>query len=212
MTNRPPHARFFPWRYGMFLALLALCAPLAFVLPWHEAVMAGFDIAAAAFLVTVIPLLGADIATMRRLAERNDVNRQLMLLITGVVAIVILVAVGVAVSARGGPRAPVIALLLATLMLAWLFTNMVYAMHYAHIFYLRGSGGGDSGGIDFPATEEPRYWDFIYFAFTLGMTFQTSDVAIQTQLVRRIATFHCFAAFIFNLGIIAFTINVLGGG
>jgi uncharacterized membrane protein len=203
--------RIFPWRYGMFLALLALSAPLALWLPWHEAVMAGFDIAALAFLIAVVPLIDADPGTMRSNAERNDANREMMLLLTGIVGIVILIAVGVAVSTRGGPKPLAIALLLSTLALAWLFSNMVYALHYAHIFYVKNASGKDSGGIDFPATKEPRYWDFIYFAFTLGMTFQTSDVAMQTSAIRKIATFHCLAAFIFNLGIIAFTINVLGG-
>ncbi|WP_336957881.1 DUF1345 domain-containing protein [Sphingobium aquiterrae] len=196
----------------MFLALLALSLPLAFWLPWHEAMMAGFDIAALAFLVTVAPLISNDAGTMRRNAERNDANRELMLLLTGIVSVIILIAVGVAVSARGGPKPVEIALLLSTLALAWLFTNMVYALHYAHIFYVKGVTGKDSGGIAFPATREPRYWDFIYFAFTLGMTFQTSDVAIRTSAIRKIVTYHCLAAFVFNLGIIAFTINVLGGG
>jgi hypothetical protein len=29
---------------------------------------------------------------------------------------------------------------------------------------------------------------------------------------RRAVTVHCLAAFVFNLGVLAFTINVLGGG
>jgi uncharacterized membrane protein len=35
---------------------------------------------------------------------------------------------------------------------------------------------------------------------------------MTTTRVRVVAIFHCFAAFIFNLGILAFTINTLGGG
>ncbi|MEJ7935871.1 DUF1345 domain-containing protein [Sphingobium sp. AN558] len=207
-TARTP---IFPWRYGMFLALLASAAPLALLLPWHEAVMAGFDIAAIAFLVTVAPLIEADPDAMRRKAAANDANRGLMLLLTGIVSLVVLVAVGMAVAQHGGPDAASIALLLATLLLAWIFSNLVYAMHYAHIFYLAGKEGKDSGGIAFPDTDEPAYWDFLYFSFTLGMTFQTSDVDVTTMSVRRVVLFHCLAAFIFNLGVLAFTINVLGG-
>ena len=44
------------------------------------------------------------------------------------------------------------------------------------------------------------------------MTFQTSDVAIGDRMIRRVVTIHCLAAFVFNLGVLAFTINVLGGG
>lgn len=205
-------AKIFPWRYAMFLALLASIAPLLSILPWHEAVMAGFDVAAAAFLASVWPLIGSDARAMRRKAAENDVNRELMLLLTGIVCIVILVAVGVAVMQHGGATRGAIALVLATLALAWLFSNTVYAMHYAHIFYLADDAGKDCGGLDFPETDEPGYWDFLYFAFTLGMTFQTSDVAIKSTGIRKTVLLHCLAAFVFNLGVIAFTINVLGGG
>jgi len=205
-------APIFPWRYGMFLALLGAIAPLALWLPWHEAVMAGFDGAALAFVGAAVPLLDADPAEMRAKAAANDANRELMLLLTGIVSLVVLVAVGVAVSQHGGPNAAAVALLLGTLLIAWLFSNLVYAMHYAHIFYLRGTAGKDGGGLDFPDTKEPRYWDFLYFAFTLGMTFQTSDVSVTHMAMRRTVLFQCLAAFLFNLGILAFTINVLGGG
>ncbi|MEC3912640.1 DUF1345 domain-containing protein [Sphingobium sp. CR2-8] len=202
----------FPWRYGMFLALLGTIAPLALLLPWHEAVMAGFDLAALAFMASVAPLIDAAPATMRRNAQKNDANRGLMLLLTGIVSLVILIAVGVATSQHGGPDGPTIALLLATLLIAWLFSNLVYALHYAHIFYLSDQAGKDRGGLDFPDSDEPGYWDFLYFAFTLGMTFQTSDVSVTATAMRRTVLFQCLAAFLFNLGILAFTINVLGGG
>ena len=61
------------------------------------------------------------------------------------------------------------------------------------------------------AKDPPGYADFVYFSFTLGMTFQTSDVAITDAALRSVVTFHCLAAFVFNIGVLAFTINVLGG-
>jgi uncharacterized membrane protein len=195
----------------MFLALLTSVAPLALWLRWHEAVMAGFDVAALAFMASVAPLIDSVPDAMRRKAAANDANRELMLLVTGIVCLVILIAVGVAISQHGGPDAASVALLLATLLIAWLFSNLVYAMHYAHAYYLPDAHGKDGGGLDFPGSREPGYWDFLYFAFTLGMTFQTSDVDMTSTAMRRIALFHCFAAFLFNLGILAFTINVLGG-
>ena len=101
-------------------------------------------------------------------------------------------------------------LIVATLALAWLFSNTVYALHYAHLFYLVDGSGKDGGGIDIPACTEPDYWDFLYFSFTLGMTFQTSDVEISSRTVRRVVLGQCLAAFVFNIGVLAFTINVLG--
>ena len=201
----------FPWRYGMFLMLLATALPFGLVMPWHQALMAGFDCASLAFIAAAAPLIDTDPDSMRRNAQVNDVNRRLMLLITGIVSLVVLVAVGVAASQHGGPNAAVIALLLATLAIAWLFSNLVYAMHYAHLFYLADAQGSDIQGLEFPDTPEPGYSDFVYFAFTLGMTFQTSDVTVTSTPMRQVVTAHCLAAFLFNLGILAFTINVLGG-
>jgi uncharacterized membrane protein len=99
-------------------------------------------------------------------------------------------------------------MIIVTLILAWVFSNTVYAFHYAHLAYSKPDAG--CAGLDFPDTTEPNYWDFVYFAFTLGMTFQTSDVTISDQGIRKVVTVHCLAAFIFNIGVLAFTINVLG--
>jgi uncharacterized membrane protein len=84
-------------------------------------------------------------------------------------------------------------------------------LHYAHIYYVE-DGGKDSGGISIPGCDEPDYWDFVYFSFTLGMTFQTSDTQIESWRIRRISIGQCLAAFVFNIGVLAFSINVLGGG
>jgi uncharacterized membrane protein len=43
------------------------------------------------------------------------------------------------------------------------------------------------------------------------MTFQTSDTAVSSPRIRKVVTVHSFAAFVFNIGVLAFTINVLGG-
>lgn len=179
---------------------------------WARAAMIGFDAGAVIFLFSCIPLLGRETQAMRDAAERNDANRVLLLVVTGMVCSVILVAIAVELSQREAHEPMAIALIIATLLLAWLFSNMVYALHYAHLYYSpKPKNGGDCAGIDFPGDDEPDYWDFIYFAFTLGMTFQTSDVEISSRRIRRIVILHCFAAFIFNIGVLAFTINVLGG-
>lgn len=180
---------------------------------WRLGTMIGFDTAAVLFLLSTIPLFRrGNAASMRHAALHNDANRAGLLVITGIVMLVILVAVAAELSQRGAPKPLDVAVIIATLALAWAFSNMVYALHYAHIFYTAGKDRKDQGGIDFPGTNEPDYWDFTYFAFTLGMTFQTSDTDITSRGIRKIATLHSLAAFIFNIGILAFTINVIGGG
>lgn len=205
--------RIAPLRFVLFVVLSVVATGIAAAFAgWQHAILIGFDTGAAAFLLSLVPLFrNCEADDMRRQAIENDANRILLLAITAVVTLVILVAVALELAAKGKPSAAMIGLVVATLVLSWLFTNTVYALHYAHIFYLRSDEkNGDCGGIDIPETPEPDYWDFVYFAYTLGMTFQTSDCEIQTRHLRRVATFHSLIAFVFNIGVVAFTINVLG--
>jgi uncharacterized membrane protein len=100
-------------------------------------------------------------------------------------------------------------LVVATLTIAWLFGNMVCALHYAHMFYDPAPGGGDHAGLVFPGTERPDFQDFCYFASVLGMTFQVSDVQIVSSRIRRAATVHALVAFFFNIGVVALAVNVV---
>jgi uncharacterized membrane protein len=172
----------------------------------------GFDVAAIVFVLSLIPLLrerGA--AVIRRHADANDANRMLILVTTSLLMLVVLAAIaGELQGARGGDMVAA-GKLVVTLVLIWLFANSVYALHYAHDYYIPAPGGGDSKGIAFPGTDEPTYGDFAYFAFTLGMTFQTSDCDITSRRVRAVAVLHGLAAYVYSIGVIAFTINAIGG-
>ena len=200
-----------PWRFLTFLG--AFIAGLAMLIPWLGlgiGTMLAFDIASALFLALTAPLLGRQANDMRQYARDNDANRASLLGLSAVVSLVVLVSVASELHSGKG-NAITTALLIATLMLAWLFSNTVYALHYAHVYYFDDGTGVDSGGIEIPGCDEPDYWDFVYFSFTLGMTFQTSDSQITSWRIRRISIGHCLAAFVFNLGVLAFSINVIGG-
>lgn len=208
--------RLAPPRFIAFVALLpvglALWRAAQPAASWQESLTMGFDFAAIAFLLSLLPLLrNFSVTEMRRHADQNDANRSLILILSTLLVLVVLAAIsGELSAARGGDRLAMGKLLL-TLALAWLFANSVYALHYAHAFYFGSAGHGDHrGGIEFPGTKAPDYADFAYFAFTLGMTFQTSDVQITAPEVRRLVLVHGLVAFGFNIGVIAFTINALG--
>ncbi|ARS28656.1 DUF1345 domain-containing protein [Sphingomonas sp. KC8] len=203
--------RIAPARFLLF-ALLAIAGgtTAATFVEWRQAIMLAFDGAAILFLLSCLPLFRREADAMRASAEQNDANRAGLLAVTGAVMLVILVAIASELTLKQATQPGVAVLIVATLVIAWLFSNFVYTLHYAHMFYRQAAGGGDRGGIEFPHTHEPDYWDFTYFAFTLGMTFQTSDVVIADRAVRRVATAHTLAAFFFNIGVLAFTINVLG--
>ena len=179
---------------------------------WSRAAMGAFDLAATVTVIAWTSLLKRGEADqMRHASQANDANRGVLLGLTGLIMLVILVAV--AKELQGKNDAASVVLVVTTLVLSWLFSNTVYALHYAHLYYSEADeDGSDARGLDLPHCDEPDYWDFIYFSFTLGMTFQTSDVTITSRRLRRIVTGHCLAAFVFNLGVLAFTINSLGGG
>jgi len=205
--------RIAPPRFVAFvLVALAAAAWSVPALGWRLGVPLAFDAGAAVFLLSCLPLLGASAAKMRAAAIRNDANRPALLLLSAALAIVVLAAIAAELGQRGSPKPGVIALVIATLLLSWGFANSVYTLHYAHMFYTRGEDGKDVGGLSVPGTDEPDYRDFCYFAFTLGMTFQTSDVTLTSRAMRRVATGHCLIAFLFNLGVVAFSVNVLGSG
>jgi uncharacterized membrane protein len=211
-----------PPRFVIFILLL----PIGFWIHQHvfphakytDSASIAFDVAALLFLVSLTPLFRqSGPEAIRGHADAYDANRLLILIMTTLMTIAVLVVIAGELPAakQGNPWA--IARLVSTLTLIWVFTNTIFALHYAHEYYTPpGEGepdgsGSDCGGLDFPGDGEPDYSEFIYFSFTLGMTFQTSDVSITSSRIRNIALLQCFISFIFNLGVIAFTINALGG-
>jgi len=197
-------------RFLAFLVVLIVATPVAGQLMHgrYLGFMGGFDVAALVFLLACVSLLSTrEAAVIRDHAIANDANKTLLLFIAGIVVAVLFAAIA-AETVGKRPEPLTKSLVIATLVLAWLFTNTLYAIHYAHLAYVREDS--PEGGLDFPGTDQPVYWDFVYFAYTLGMTFQTSDVTIKDAGIRRVVTVHCFAAFVFNIGVLAFTINVLG--
>jgi uncharacterized membrane protein len=201
-----------PWRFIVFIAVLLIGAvPASLWLgSWWLGLIDAFDVAAVLFLILCWSIVTIDNpAEMERLAQLNDANRTVLLIITGIVTAVLLIAVGAETVGRNTETFAK-ALIIVTLIVAWLFSNTVYALHYAHMAYVTPQAG--CAGFRFPGTAEPVYWDFVYFAFTCGMAFATSDVEVTDQRIRKVVTFHCLAAFAFNIGVLAFTVNLLASG
>ena len=205
--------RLAPPRYLLFVAVLVVGWGVGITsFGWQRGVMIGFDVAALAFLLASINLFNDRPEQMRAAAKANDANRVVLLAISFIISLVILVAVGNQLSQKGALSAFEIALIVSTLVLVWTFGNSIYALHYAHLYYSGDDGGSDTTGLDFPGKRAPDYADFCYFAFTLGVALQTADVCVTSPHIRRVVTVHCVAAFFFNLGVLALTVNVLGSG
>jgi uncharacterized membrane protein len=215
MTAKPgfaPGRHIAPARFLIFVAVLIAATSAAYAAGCdpRTALLLGFDAAAFVFLVSVVSLFRADADAMRQRSQDNDANRAGLLALSALLSLVVLFTVGALIADPSSIGRNGVVLIIATLALAWLFANMVFTLHYAHLFYLQMKGK-DWGGLEVPGTDEPDYGDFLYFAFTLGMTFQTSDVSVTGVHMRRVVLGHCMAAFLFNMGILAFTVNALGG-
>ena len=107
----------------------------------------------------------------------------------------------------GADEAPLhLALAAITILLSWIFTHTIFALHYAYEYYDQNSHRG--GGLNFPGDEPPDYWDFLYFSLVIGMTSQVSDVAVTSNKIRRMVAGHGVVSFVFNAMLLALTVNI----
>ena len=175
------------------------------------AILLGFDAGAVVFLVLTVRVFGrTSAAAMRLHARQQDVGRTGVLWSSVALSCMVLVALWVELRAQSSAGAVVDMLAAAaTIVLSWLYMNMIFALHYAHGYY--GHRNAMHKGLDFPGTDDPDYWDFAYFSLVLGMTFQVSDVQIVNRRLRRMAMTHGVIAFFFNVFIIAISVNVAAG-
>jgi len=179
------------------------------------AVIGAGDIFFAVYLFFLIRMARqASIEKLRRRARIED---------EGIVLIVSLTIGAIAFSfysifaILNGPNTSAVHLATAiiSIPLGWTVFNTLFAFHYARLYYApagtdRNADGkeDDVGGLIFPDTPEPVIWDFFYFSFCLGATFQTSDVNVRTTDFRMVMMFHSIASFVFNTTLLALAINL----
>ena len=110
------------------------------------------------------------------------------------------------------PRTWHLTLSVVALLLSWLLIQTLFAFHYARRYYSRHASSTElRRGLKFPGDKEPDYLDFAYYSFVVGMTSQVSDVAVLTRHMRRLTLVHGVLSFIFNIAILAMSINIIGG-
>jgi uncharacterized membrane protein len=206
-----------PWLSApaRLVAGLSVSLPLALLLPHHLGpevrLLAGWDSFAAMFLtLTWYAVWRLTPAEARSAAEAVDVSHRSALFLVLTAAIISFFSAVLIL--RGLPKqSPALVTLvsllgLAAIMLSWLLTHTVYGLHYLHMYY---GTGHRSSGLNFPGGEPPDAIDFQYFSFTVGMTFQVSDVAITSRYLRRVMLRHALLSFAFATVIIAMTINLI---
>jgi uncharacterized membrane protein len=192
------------------LAALLVPARLGLV----SRLLAGWDVAAlvlATFAWAIF--LGSGVEETRGHAATQDPGRRTVGVLVIVTSAVSLLATAVILrQARACPpamRELFVALCILAVAAAWVLTHTAYALRYAHLYYRDDQEG--VGGLSLPGDAAPAYLDFAYFAFTIGMCFQVSDVAISSPQIRRAVLGHSVLSFLYNTAILATAINLAVG-
>lgn len=206
--------------FSVLVGTLAyLLLPPSLAMHAEARVLVGWNVGAWLYLLLVLRLMWADDPEgMRKRALRQDDGRYALLALVVLAAAAVLLAVGsqlaVVKNMTGLPRTLHIALAALTVLSSWLFTQVLFALHYAHDFYLarlRPPPGLGGDVLIFPGTPNPVYRDFVYFACVIGTSGQTADVSFNGSLLRGVGTAHCVLAFFFNATLLALTINIAAG-
>ena len=182
---------------------------------WPVRAIAGWDAASLTLLALAwIIILRADANETKRRAGRDDPGRHMVFVIALVASLISLFAATVVLrkvrAFPGADMATWTALTLAAVVLSWAVTHTAYTLRYAHLHYRKDTDrdGDSEGGLQFVGTEKPSDLDFAYFAFTIGMCFQVSDVVVAITRMRREVLFHAVISFGYNTVILALALNV----
>lgn len=192
---------------GLFVLAAVLLALAGLRLA--SAVLLGFDLGALFYLVTLARMFSrSGCEHIGRQAKLQDTGRRATLTVAVIVSLVVLVALATELHGAKAGGAWAVGLASLSVVLSWLFMNTTFALHYAHGYY--GDDSHPQGGLDFPATPRPDYWDFVYYSFVIGMCFQVSDVTVGGRHMRHITLLHSVVAFFFNVFILAISVSVVG--
>jgi len=159
-------------------------------------------------------MLRTDVQDIPHIARMQDESAGLVLGMVILGCLVSILAILIELTSlkhlTGTPRVLHLLLTGTTLAVSWALLPTSFAMHYAHHHYLHRSK--DVTPMIFPEKpEEPGYWDFLYFSFTIAVASQTADVATGTTDMRQITLLQSVISFVFNLAILGLSVNVGAG-
>ena len=195
---------YFALPFTLAMRDLAIRDATRFLLSWNAAVCLYL-------LLAGVMMVRSSNEKIRLRALHQDEGRKTVLLLVVITVVASLVAIvaelSVVKNLSGPVRAGHIALTALTVVTSWAFTHLMFAIHYAHDYYLNLSKKRPTGLV-FPGEEAPDYGDFLYFAGVIGTSGQTADVSLTTRSMRRIGLAHCVLSFFFNTTVLALSINI----
>lgn len=197
--------------FVMVVTCIVVGVTIGVTLSWWYAAAGGWAAACAVYIAWVWLVCGRfDGATTRLHATREDPGRTVSELLIVCVTIASLAAVAILLlhtsRVHGGAQLGGAIMALLSVALSWTLLHTLYMLRYARLYYQ-----DPVGGIDFNGDDEPRYVDFAYLAFDLGMTFQVSDTNISTTQLRSVILRHTLLSYVFGTVILATTVNLVAG-
>lgn len=202
---------------GLVSLILVKFTPLIGILPFKldhaTTYILCWNLALAVYLGMVFyMMLTTDVDKMKKRSKSDYEKKRVMLILTVLASLTSISAIvsemGAGGKANGAMGMFHLGLAILTIVQAWLFIHTMFALYYAHFFY-HDSHDSDHP-LDFPHESNPDYFDFIYFAFGIGATGQSSDVNFTNKILRRMGTVHSVLAFFFNTAILALLIEMAG--
>jgi uncharacterized membrane protein len=183
---------------------------------WNLRLVAAWDAGTIVYLALAFAIVGsADAASTRSHALAQDTSGYIIFLFVLSAACASVVAIGFVVATIHDlafwPKTWYLALTIVALISSWLTIQTVFAFHYARRYYEDDRQRPQrTGGLAFPGGGNPDYLDFAYYSFVIGMTSQVSDVQATSRKMRRLTLVHGVLAFIFNIAVLALSINTIG--
>lgn len=180
-----------------------------------QRLLIGWNMLAWCYLAFIwIRMLSTDVAGIQRIARLQDQSAMLVLTLVIVACAASIIAILSELSSlkqlSGTPRVLHVLLTVATLIVSWALLPSSFAVHYAHQHYLHRTQ--DVTPMMFPdKPDDPGYWDFLYYSFTIAVASQTADVATGTTGMRKITLLQSVISFVFNLAILGLSVNVGAG-
>ena len=214
-------ARMFVARPRLFVAIAVAIVAYVLIptgLPPVTRLLLAWNVGTWLYLALYLYMIAtSDEKVIRWRASITDEGQFVILIMTSIAAMASMAAIFAELSItkdlKGFDKDWHLALAGATIVSAWFFIHLTFALHYAHEYFdetkaVEGEAPKLRGGINFPDCDNPDYWDFLYFSFIIGVASQTADVSIGSKVIRRTSLVHSILAFFFNSAILALTINI----
>jgi uncharacterized membrane protein len=206
------------WNHIKLWVAVSVGVVIAVALPRHWVLLSRILTGWNGGLIVLVPLTylrlrRLDARALRAHYEEEDPTAPVIVIVVVVAALLSLAAIVGLLSTlkQAAPPERLAHLILATMTIvnSWVLVHVMFAIRYADMYYSVAPDGPPP--LTFPHTREPLFWDFLYFSFTIGVACQTSDVCTAQTEIRKTVTVHSVIAFVFNVSVLGFAINVSAG-